>query len=122
MGVYGGGKLVYLAVEPEFAEAELLKLFSDIKILLRNKLTVEEILYFSSMIHLVFVKIHPFMDGNGRAARLLEKWFLAAKLGNAAWFLESEKFSFCTEWLIIRPFILARIITNAIMKNACPFC
>ncbi|WP_220392957.1 Fic family protein [Chitinophaga lutea] len=33
------------------------------------------------MIHLVFVKIHPRADGNGRSARLLEKWFLAVKLG-----------------------------------------
>ncbi|MBL0098191.1 MAG: Fic family protein [Bacteroidetes bacterium] len=33
------------------------------------------------MIHLVFVKIHPLNDGNGRSARLIEKWFLAQKLG-----------------------------------------
>jgi len=32
-------------------------------------------LFFAALIHLVFVKIHPFDDGNGRAARLLEKWF-----------------------------------------------
>ena len=30
-------------------------------------------------------------DGNGRLARLLEKWFLAEKLGEKAWFLQSEK-------------------------------
>ena len=30
-------------------------------------------------------------DGNGRLARLLEKWFLAEKLGEKAWFLETEK-------------------------------
>jgi Fic family protein len=43
------------------------------------------------MIHLVFVKIHPFADGNGRSARLLEKWFLSQKLGSTAWFIPSEK-------------------------------
>jgi Fic family protein len=43
------------------------------------------------MIHLVFVKIHPWNDGNGRSARLLEKWFLAEKLGPNAWFVQSEK-------------------------------
>ena len=43
------------------------------------------------MVHLVFVKIHPFNDGNGRTARLLEKWFLAQKLGEKAWFIQSEK-------------------------------
>ena len=30
-------------------------------------------------------------DGNGRLARLLEKWFIAEKLGEKAWFLQSEK-------------------------------
>lgn len=40
---------------------------------------------------LLFVKIHPWNDGNGRSARLCEKWFLAQKLGKKAWFVESEK-------------------------------
>jgi Fic family protein len=43
------------------------------------------------MLHLVFVKIHPMQDGNGRTARLLEKWFLLEKLGNQALAIESEK-------------------------------
>jgi Fic family protein len=43
------------------------------------------------MIHLCFVKIHPFADGNGRTARLLEKWFLASHLGTKAWYIASEK-------------------------------
>ena len=43
------------------------------------------------MVHLVFVKIHPFEDGNGRTARLLEKWFLAQTLGEKAWFVQSER-------------------------------
>jgi Fic family protein len=32
------------------------------------------------------------MDGNGRAARLLEKWFLAEKLGSKMWKINSEKY------------------------------
>jgi Fic family protein len=36
------------------------------------------------------VNIHPFEDGNGRAARLLEKWFIAEKMGAKAWYLQSE--------------------------------
>ena len=47
--------------------------------------------FFAAMIHLVFVKIHPFNDGNGRTARLLEKWFIAQKLNEKAWFIQSEK-------------------------------
>ena len=43
------------------------------------------------MIHLLFVKIHPWNDGNGRSARLIEKWFIAQKLGDKAWFIQSEK-------------------------------
>lgn len=37
------------------------------------------------------MKIHPWNDGNGRSARLIEKWFLAQKLGDKAWFVQREK-------------------------------
>jgi Fic family protein len=85
------GRLIYLAVEPEFIKQELEKLFADISILLKSKLTTAEIFYYAAFIHLVFVNIHPFVDGNGRATRLIEKWFLAKMLGDNAWFITSEK-------------------------------
>ncbi len=91
VGVRSEGRLIYLAIEPELIRAELEKLFADISILLRAKLTTTEIFYYAAYIHLVFVNIHPFVDGNGRATRLMEKWFLARMLGDNAWCITSEK-------------------------------
>lgn len=85
------GKIEYVAASPFEVEDEMKKLHADIDSLLKADLTMEESFYFASMIHLVFVKIHPWNDGNGRSARLLEKWFLAQKLGEKAWFVQSEK-------------------------------
>lgn len=85
-------KPVYMAVEPQFVIQELSKLFSDISELLKRDLSYKEIFYYTSMIHLWLVKIHPFGDGNGRAARLLEKWFLVSKLDMSAWSINSEKY------------------------------
>lgn len=85
-------KPVYLAVEPQYLKAEFKKLFDDIEILLKRDLSYKEVFYFASMIHLWIAKIHPFTDGNGRAARLLEKWFLVSKLGLIAWSINSEKY------------------------------
>lgn len=83
---------IYIAVESEYADTELKKLFSDISLLLKSNLSTKEIFYYASMIHLWFVKIHPFNDGNGRTARLLEKWFLVSKLGAETWSINSEKY------------------------------
>lgn len=91
VGVRSEGRLMYLAVEPEFVKQELEKLFADITILLKTKLTSTEVFYYAALIHLVFVNIHPFIDGNGRATRLIEKWFIAKKLGDNSWFITSEK-------------------------------
>ena len=91
VGVRSEGQLIYLAIEPEHIKKELEKLFADISILLAMKLSATEIFYFAALIHLVFVNIHPFVDGNGRATRLVEKWFLAKMLGENAWCITSEK-------------------------------
>ena len=90
--VSNDGKIEYVAALPNQVETEMEKLFEDIQILLSAKLCLREVFYFAAMLHLVFVKIHPFADGNGRTARLLEKWFLAQKLGGKAWFLQSERY------------------------------
>jgi Fic family protein len=86
------GRIEYVAATPNKMEKDMNKLFDDIKLLLEIDLQFEETLFFASMIHLVFVKIHPFEDGDGRTARLLEKWFIGEKLGPKAWFIQSEKY------------------------------
>lgn len=91
VGVRSEGKLIYLAVDSEFIKQELEKLFEDISLLTKNKLTTAEIFYYAAFIHLVFVNIHPFVDGNGRVTRLIEKWFLESILGESAWYIASEK-------------------------------
>ena len=86
------GKIEYVAAEPKIVVAEMQKFYEDISILLNEQLNIAEVFFFAALIHLVFVKIHPWNDGNGRSGRLLEKWFLAQKLGDKAWFIESEKY------------------------------
>lgn len=86
------GRIEYVATIPTQVDSEMEKLYSDIETLCEATLNIEEVFFFASLIHLVFVKIHPFNDGNGRTGRLLEKWFLAQHLGDKAWFIESEKY------------------------------
>ena len=85
------GKIEYVAATPYEVESEMQKFYADIDLLIATKLNIQEAFFFASLIHLVFVKIHPFNDGNGRTGRLLEKWFLAQKSGDKAWFIQSEK-------------------------------
>ncbi len=85
------GRIEYIATSPFELKDEMNKFYNDVKILLNQNLSHEEVFYYAAYIHLVFVKVHPWNDGNGRSGRLIEKWFIAQKLGNKAWFLQSEK-------------------------------
>ncbi len=92
VGVFGQSGLVYLAVEPELVKETMTDFFTDLDTLLKRDLSKSEVFYFASLIHLKFAHIHPFRDGNGRAARLLEKWFLTEMIGKDFWKLSSEKY------------------------------
>jgi Fic family protein len=85
------GRIEYVAATPDELKGEMEKFYEDVETLIQHDLTTPEVFFFAAMIHLVFVKIHPWNDGNGRSARLIEKWFLAQKLGDKAWFVQSEK-------------------------------
>ena len=84
-------QIEYVAASPEIVNQELDKLFHDVELLIANDLDAFEVFYYASLIHLVFVKIHPFQDGNGRATRLIEKWFLIEKIGQKATSVQLEK-------------------------------
>ena len=84
-------KIEYVAAGPEIVKREMGKLFEDIDLLTKKNLNPFEVFYYAALIHLVFVKIHPFQDGNGRTARLMEKWFLIEKIGRIATSVQLEK-------------------------------
>ena len=92
IGVFSESGLVYLAIEEKFVVENMKLFFEEIRKIISMQLSNQQILYFASLIHLRFVHIHPFTDGNGRAARLLEKWFITTKLGADFWLLLSEKY------------------------------
>lgn len=81
-----------MAAAPSEVNTEMAKLYHDLEVLIATTMSVGDVFFYASMLHLVFVKIHPFSDGNGRNARLLEKWFLAQKLGSKSWYIQSEKY------------------------------
>lgn len=83
-------RVEYEAASAQMVEKEYERFWNELNYLIELNLKIEEAFYYASLIQLMFVKIHPFNDGNGRIARLLEKWFLSLKLGEKAWYIPGE--------------------------------
>lgn len=91
VGVFSQSGLEYMAVEPHLVDQEMRALFAMVSELLHEKLTRAESFFWAAWLHLMIALIHPFSDGNGRTARLCEKWFLHSVLGERSIALPSEE-------------------------------
>ena len=58
------GGIEYVAASPYEVATEMEKLYHDVALLLKQDLSIQEVFFFAAMIHLVFVKIHPWSDQN----------------------------------------------------------
>jgi Fic family protein len=91
VGVFSRQGLEYMAVEWQLVPGEMDALFDVVQGLLRAKQAPAECFFWGAWLHLIIALIHPFSDGNGRTARLCEKWFLSQTLGRHLFALQSEE-------------------------------
>lgn len=71
-GMFGRGKIHYIAPSPERVEEEMWQFLDWF-----NSNESESYVIRSAIAHFRFVSIHPFEDGNGRLARILSEMLLA---------------------------------------------
>jgi len=91
VGVFSRSGLEYMAVESHYVADEMRALFTIIADLRKKKKTSAECFFWGSWVHLMIALIHPFSDGNGRTARLCEKWFLVVMQVEQGFTLPTEE-------------------------------
>ncbi|RAJ88111.1 Fic/DOC family protein [Chitinophaga dinghuensis] len=92
------GRIEYVAASPFIVNTEMEKLYSDIEFLVKQKLDIQEVFYFSSMIYLVFVKIHPWNANVGSTPIL--RTHRTGVLKKAERLRISDAFSICDNILL----------------------
>jgi Fic family protein len=121
VNIYAGPTLVYEAADYTIVQSEVDKLFADVQVLLTRTLPIDEVFYYAALLHLRIAQIHPFADGNGRVARLVEKWFLSQQLGNKAWFIQSEFMYYKRQAAYYKNINLAPSYTTLEQRHCLPF-
>lgn len=121
VNIYAGPTLVYEAADHTIVQSEVDKLFADVQSLLSRTLSIDEVFYYASWLHLRLAQIHPFADGNGRTARLVEKWFLSDQLGDKAWFIQSEFMYFKRQSAYYKNINLGPSYTKLEQRHCLPF-
>lgn len=77
VGVYGNGRLIYLAPPPERVHDEMKAFAAFVDAVPWDSLSIPEIFRVAAVAHFRMAAIHPYGDGNGRSARLIDLACLA---------------------------------------------
>ncbi len=121
VGVFSQAGLEYMAVEPHLVEQEMHALFAIMPTLLSTQASEAERCFWATWVHLMIALIHPFSDGNGRTARLCEKWFLVRTCGEHAFVIQSEEAYWCQRPQYYRALKLGVNYWEADLGKAMPF-
>lgn len=88
------GFTTYQAPAPDLVCVELEKLMAQVWHAMPGRIQSHQtkVMIKAAQLHLAILCIHPFSDGNGRTARLLERWFVAMHFGPWAFGIHNERY------------------------------